>query len=155
MTPPTPDPMLRATPSKARMVPAAESSAPEVTAAVRRAANALAGPWRPEFIEPGDLARVALTAALDVPQMASAIVDHLLTDTLSGDSETLVCGGCGHVLVTGDPDDDRNPQAEHATHHAALIRTALLGPDVVWQGDGVRAVASGVVAVDDEEESDE
>jgi len=60
--------------------------------------------------------------------MASAFVDHLGTDTLSGDPETLVCA-CGHVLVTGDPDDDRDPQAEHATHHAALIRTALLGAD--------------------------
>lgn len=69
----------------------------------------------------------ALGAALDVPQMASAVVDHLNTDTLPGDSETLVCAGCGHVLVTGDPDDDRDPQAEHATHHATLIRAHLLG----------------------------
>jgi hypothetical protein len=70
---------------------------------------------------------IAGRALLDVPRMASAIVEHLLTDTLDGDSETLVCGGCGHVLVTGDPDDDRDPQAEHATHHAALIRAHLLG----------------------------
>lgn len=73
-------------------------------------------------------AREALSVALDVEEMAAAMVDHLGTDTLSDDSETLVCA-CGHVLATGDPDDDRDPQAEHATHHAALIRTAVLGAD--------------------------
>jgi hypothetical protein len=105
---------------------------PEVTAAVRRVGDALtrwlhgehADLYRPDL----DAARDFLAAALNVPQMAAVIVDHLNTDTLEGDSETLVCA-CGHVLVTGDPDDDRDPQAEHATHHAALIRAALIGED--------------------------
>jgi hypothetical protein len=111
---------------------------PETAPAIERAAEAIV---REEGVidwevlserlreHPRGQARAALAAALDVPQMASAIVDHLLTDTLSGDSETLVCGGCGHALGTGDPDDDRNPQAEHASHHAALIRAAMLGTD--------------------------
>lgn len=101
---------------------------PEVTAAIELGARELA------MIDLSDIrddkpyaARQVLKHALDVPQMAATIVDHLNTDTLESDSETLVCGGCGHVLVTGDPDDDRDPQAEHATHHAALIRAALIG----------------------------
>lgn len=117
---------------------------PEVTAAVRRAAEAnyltragfrddareMYRASGPEILQSwADATRPILSAALDVPQMAATIVDHLGTDTLEGDSETLVCGGCGHVLVTGDPDDDRDPQAEHATHHAALIRAALIGED--------------------------
>lgn len=107
----------------------------EVTAAIERAGEAVketvCTAW-PAYVSDRMAVRIArdgLAAALDVPQMAAAIVDHLGTDTLSGDSETLVCGGCGHVLVTGDPDDDRDPQAEHATHHATLIRAALIGED--------------------------
>lgn len=112
----------------------------EITAAVKRGGEAFADAWDTKVAEIGldvevdpiefttAVFREGMVAALDVPQMAAAIVDHLGTDTLSDDSETLVCA-CGHVLATGDPDDDRDPQAEHATHHAALIRTALLGAD--------------------------
>lgn len=106
---------------------------PEVTAAVERLAEKMFRDYDSEYSTDGmavadfyDTARADLALGLDVPQMAAAIVDHLLTDTLEGDSETLVCA-CGHVLVTGDLDDDRDPQAEHATHHAALIRAALIG----------------------------
>lgn len=106
-------------------------TAPEVTpaAAVLAAAEALRAASGVTFPWAMSVTPQMLRAALGVPQMASAIVDHLNTDTLPGDSETLVCARCGHVLVTGDPDDDRDPQAEHATHHAALIRAALLGSD--------------------------
>jgi formylmethanofuran dehydrogenase subunit B len=115
----------------ADQTPAIDWDTHEPTGAVHRAAIVLSSAdsvdatcygWVPQAHE-------ALSVALNVPQMASAIIDHLNTDTLSDDSETLVCGGCGHVLVTGDPDDDRDPQAEHATHHAALLRAAILGAD--------------------------
>lgn len=120
MTPPTPDPMLRATPSKARMVPAAESSAPEVPAA--------------------EVARV-------LPDPNGGCVCSFYSEDRGGGYSELV--------------QEYEPACPVHSDHLYdprtgvwILRTALLGPDVVWQGDGVRAVASGVVAVDDGEEDE-
>lgn len=110
-------------------------TAPEVTPAVRRAAEALATdqehiPWaghrHPDNWE--GHARAALSAGVDVEQIEQTL----------------------RVAVLAWADRAIQPGETLLRFFAQQVRTAILGPDVVWQGDGVRAVASNLVAVDEE-----
>lgn len=113
-------------------------TAPEVTPAVRRAMVVLGNQ------DPG-WTRDALAAGLDVEEIARAMQGYAETKRIENPD------ALGHrPRQTWEETSGMNRQIFR--ERAAHLRTALLGPDVVWQGDGVRAVASDLVAVDEGDE---
>lgn len=91
-------------------------TAPDVTPAVRRAADAMER-YDAETIYAdqtyADEARSALAAALDVEEMAQVLIDHTRTDGIHGNCS------CGHIgLLWGH---------SFAAHQAAALRAAILG----------------------------
>lgn len=119
-------------------------TAPEVTPAVRRAAEALEdAALRLTGRDLGTIyrdriAREGLAAGLDVETIAREL---FVADSWQDRDFVL------HIWFQA-PDD--SAVKKHWRRIATALRAAILGPDVVWQGDGVRAVASNLVAVDEE-----
>jgi len=91
-------------------------SAPEVTAAVLRVAEALGTATRGDQAETN--ARVALAVALDVDEMARVLWGHTGPDYMvTGGGDLAECPTCGDVPVS------------LAEHQAAALRAALLGSE--------------------------
>jgi hypothetical protein len=135
-------------------------AAPEVTPAVRRAAEAMEdAALRLTGRDLGTIyrdriAREGLAAGLGVEEMARVLNLHASFKASAEIQDPNTpwyweCDGCDARLALSGTYGRADVIAALAAHQAAALRTALLGPDVVWQGDGVRAVASDLVAVDE------